>query len=207
MKTPYTRSPRAVALHQTFVANVSRVMREKGWVHPPRSATLAGGQPGQLDIDRLSRASGVPKRTMENIMGANNQPTMVGAAGIAAALGVSLDKLCGMPSTWGFSEPQRLSLTDTSPDLGASTPSRMECIHTSRHTPGMSVCAPCLQKWQSYQTRLRTLYEDNRRARTAEWDAAHPNLSLTPEEKARLPSVLNDPDVQQILKGPPDANS
>ncbi len=131
----YLVSPRSVALHATFVANVKRIMIERGHVYAPQAGNRGGG----VSINWLAEASGVPHRTIENLMRENHQPSMVGAAAIAEALGVSMDELCG------------LATTRTDDD-------RLTCIHAARHLPHIPVCQKCLTKWQSYQRRLNELH-------------------------------------------------
>jgi hypothetical protein len=170
-RTTYLASPEAVTLHATFVRNVSERMHKLGWVHGER--TRGGARPGSIDLTRLSRESGLPQRTVENLMGLANQPTLVGAAAIAAALNVRLDTLLGQEGDFGMAP-------------ASDAPSgQLACIHTRQHLPARTVCAKCADKWQSYQNRLRALYEANRKAATEEWDKENVGINLTAEEKAQ----------------------
>lgn len=164
----YTREASAVSLHETFVANVTRLMRERGLVHPPSSGP---GKAGKINFPWLVEHADVPRRTVENIMTLSNQPTMVGAARIAAALGTSLDALLSIEDTY------------TAPSLSRS--SELACIHPAAHLPDKFVCAKCLAKWQSYQRRLRELYETQRGGARTEWAAE--NRAVRKEQTAHLP--------------------
>jgi len=152
--TSYLSTPSARNLHETFVANVTRIMKERGLV------TVKGGHQGQPNLVWLSEASGVPKRTVENLMGQYNQPTMVGAAAIARALGVPLDELLGMDKEWGFKDL---------PVNQRHTTRVLQCVHETRWMTNATFCKSCLDKWQNYQRRLNALYEANRKGRSAEW--------------------------------------
>lgn len=168
---PYTREASAVSLHETFVTNVRRLMVEKGWTKS--AGTLAQGIPGntRIDLIRLAEASGIPHRTVENLMTLNNQPTMVGAAKIAQALGTSLDTLLGQEDIF------------TAPSISRS--SELACIHSRAHLPGKFVCEPCLSKWQSYQRRLRELYERRHSGNRGEWDTE--NREVRKAQTGNLP--------------------
>lgn len=166
----YTASERAVALHRTFVANVDARMRELGWI-----VTRQGVGFGKPDLNRLADASGIPKRTVENLMRGGNQPSMVGAAAIARALGRPLDTLLGMDPTWGYGEAPNGSAV-------------LECIDTPRHLPGMRVCQSCLDKWNDFQTRKRELYEKSRVRAAVEADTRNE------ERKATVVATGQDPE-------------
>lgn len=142
----YLSSSRSIALHETFVANVQRIMTERN-LGATRDANAVHRTSRQ--INWLAEHSGIPVRTVENLMRLNNQPTMVGAAAIARALNVPLDTLLGQ-------DPAMF----TAPNLSRS--STIACIHSSSHLPDMQVCQSCLSKWQSYQRRLSDLYETAR---------------------------------------------
>lgn len=193
----YLASPRAVSIHATFVANVSRVMRERGWVHAANPETWKQHSPAQmarvaslprLNLDRLSEASGIPKRTVENIMREDNQPTMVGAAAIAQALGVPLDELCGMGRDWGMGPGGEPLPRADGLEGGATTPPVLECIHVRRWLPGRRFCARCHTAWSTFQSRKRELYEANRRAATAAADTRET------ERRASVTAQGMDPD-------------
>ncbi len=179
----YLASERAVSLHRTFIENVERIMRERGWIY-----AAGEGPVGKVSLTKLTELSGLPDRTVANIMQQRNQPTMVGAAAIAQALGVPLDELCGMGRDWGMGpggEP--LPRTDDL-DGGATTPPVLECIHVRRWLPGRRFCARCHTAWSTFQSRKRELYEANRRAATAAADTRET------ERRASVTAQGMDPD-------------
>lgn len=169
----YTDTESARSLHATFVANVFKRLAELGQLHP--SLTPSGhaipGVSGRPNYEWLSGQSGIPRRTLENLLNLHNQPTMVGAAKIAQAIGVPLDTLLGQES---FGR------------VDAAT-GALECIHSDKWKPGFAVCPSCLAKWQSYQQRLRDLYETNRFNHTEKWNAENVNVRAAQVRAAGLP--------------------
>lgn len=173
----YTDTEGARSLHATFVANVFKRLGELGRLHTMserRDDGLAKGNAvGRPDYEWLTAQSGIPRRTLENLLNLHNQPTMVGAAKIAAALCVGLDTLLGQE------------------DFGRIVPSTgaLECIHA---TGTDRVCPACLSKWQSYQRRLRTLYEERRAADTAQWETNNINVRAEQLRTAGLPEDTDE---------------
>lgn len=169
-KSTYLASKRAVDLHCTFVNNVYKAMLEKGWTCSP----FSGNRAGKPHLARLAKESGVPYRTVENLMRLDNQPTMVGAAQIAQALGESMDKLLGL-TTISYTTPS--GLTDH-PDVGSTTSPRLVCVHSPTEA-----CARCRRRWLLAQRCLNELYEVNRAVAREAWDAVNKGINLTPEER------------------------
>lgn len=171
----YTRRSDAVALHKTFVENVEARLS----ILKPEWTTPDGGARRHyaLRYKWLSDKSGVPVRTVENLMTLSNQPTMVGAAKIAAALGVGLDTLLGQE--------------DFGRAPSSDAKATLACIHIKK-VSGMMVCAECLSKWQSYQQRLRALYETNRTQQRETWDAENATTRAAQLAAANLPKDTDE---------------
>lgn len=159
--TSYLSDARSVALHETFVRNVMTRLNELGLLWQRADIPSANGamttQFGRPKFEELERMSGVPYRTLQNMLNLNNSPTLAGAARLARAIGVPLDKLlgqedCGVP---------------TSTALG----NRLVCWHNMRDNKP-DACEKCTRAWQSYQSRLRALYEANRAEARQDADAA-----------------------------------
>lgn len=187
----YTSAPDAVRVYETFVSNVMLALAARGlvWTEAEVGTAARASQAGRPKYDAIAALTGLTRRTLENILNTRNQPSMVGAAAIARALGVSLDELCGLAPTWGFTPDQSaVAVGEDGKDVGATPSPRMQCIHTSRWPPGLTVCPSCLEKWTSYQSRLRALYEANRREATAAADIRNE------ERKARVAARGQDPD-------------
>lgn len=185
----YTNTEAARSLHATFVANVFKRLAAMGRLHG--GAQLSGeGTPlalGRPMYDWLSAESGIPRRTLENLLNLHNQPTMVGAAAIAKALGVGLDTLLGQP-TFGMSEPQAVIINDV--ERGATSSPALECFHAK--PGGARVCETCLAKWRAYQQRLRALYETSRAQHRDGWDAENTTTCAAQLAAANLPKDTDE---------------
>lgn len=172
----YLSTSKSVQLHETFVRNVRARMMDLGWTD-----NRGGGKMGQHNEHQpswviLAEKSGIPYRTVQNLMTLSNQPTMVGAAAIARAVGISLDKLLGQEDVF------------TAPSISRS--SELACIHNSRHLEGKFVCQSCLTKWQDYQQRLRNLHEKRREEHREDWTAE--NKVVREQETAHLPPSMKE---------------
>jgi len=76
----YLSSPEAVALADTYVANVRALMAQRGW-----------------STKKLSAETSINDSTIRNILCSSVTPSLIGAAAIAAALGTTVDRLLGLP--------------------------------------------------------------------------------------------------------------
>lgn len=149
--TGYLKTDSAQRLHATFVANAEARMRELGWIYADNVPQHAG----KPRIKLLADKSGLPFRTVENLMRLGHQPSLVGAAAVAQALGVRLDTLLGQENDFG-------------PGVSSEGNGALVCVHTHAHTPNSQVCGSCLRAWQRFQARKRELWEAQRRTATDE---------------------------------------
>lgn len=168
--TGYLKTDSAQRLHATFVANVEARMRVLGWVYPEDMPHA-----GKVRLALLAEKSGVPFRTIENLMRLNNQPSLVGAAAVAEALGVRLDTLLGQEGDFG-------------PSVSSEGNGALACIHVTAHAPGMFVCGSCLRAWQRFQAKKRELWEAQRRTATDEATARET------QRRANVRANGQDPD-------------
>lgn len=131
----YITSPEARDISDAFADNVNAILAARAWTQ-----------------GYLAQVSGVPKRTIENMLAQLNSVTLPAAVMVARALDVSLSDLTGQTVQFFIQREGQPVL---------------QCHHTDRHmkdSKGESrgVCPACLSSWSIVQQRKSAKYVDAR---------------------------------------------
>lgn len=123
----YLSAPEGLALVAVFQERAKALLAQRGMTYA-----------------QLSEASGVPFRTVDNMLRPNGtSPSLIGAAAVAQVLGTTVDHLCGL-------------------DTAVVENDRLVCLHTPHWMAGTTACPQCTSAWRNIQRIKSDLYAANR---------------------------------------------